>query len=394
MRIFILILFLVAFNAASGQDAKEVFDKSVDAVGLITDGTGCGSGFFIKKNMFITNYHVINGLDNGRAYIRLNSGTTIHIREIVGLNKDKDLAIVETESDNNSILPLSDGKKINKGEKVYAIGNPSAGNTVYEFNITEGIINNITTNEYKTDAGNIFAEVILHSASLNPGNSGGPLLTKDAAVVGINSFYYSQGNNMYFAIHVDELIKFLNSKNITYKNLDDRANDSRSKNGNSGKSDEDDNIILYLIIAIIVVIAATAFTAFFYNNRNKKHSLSSEYKPERNNIEYNNSIEEVPIKVYHEENEITGRLIYQGRNYIISKSDFYAGRDDINDLKLLDQSASRRHFLIKFDGINYYISDLNSKNGTKVNNSKISVSLLRDRDRIQAGASEIIFLKT
>ena len=256
---------------------------------------------------------------------------------------------------------------------------------VFEFNITEGIINNITTDEYKTTEGRIYAKVILHSASLNPGNSGGPLLTNDGAVVGVNSFFSAYGNNLYFAIHVDELKNVLKRYNIQYGTAGDSPESEKGTN----------NIFLYVIIFAIVVAAGTVITILYLNKSSRKNVKVPQIQPpppmpinptqrwENQGQEYGREIN----------NNLPGRLVYNGKVFEILKSEFYVGREAGNDIVLYDQSASRKHFLIKFDGVNYYISDLNSKNGTKVNDNRISVSLLKSNDKIKAGASELIFLK-
>ena len=385
MKKLILILLFISSLNAFGQDAKSVFDKSVNAVGLITDGTGLASGFFIGNNIFVTNYHVAANLVISDSYIRLNNNETIAVKNVIAKDKEKDIAVIETLNDAPAILPLSAGGIISKGEKVYAIGNPSSNMKVFEFNITEGIINNITTDEYKTTEGRIYAKVILHSASLNPGNSGGPLLTNDGAVVGVNSFFSAYGNNLYFAIHVDELKNVLKRYNIQYGTAGDSPESEKGTN----------NIFLYVIIFAIVVAAGTVITILYLNKSSRKNVKVPQIQPpppmpinptqrwENQGQEYGREIN----------NNLPGRLVYNGKVFEILKSEFYVGREAGNDIVLYDQSASRKHFLIKFDGVNYYISDLNSKNGTKVNDNRISVSLLKSNDKIKAGASELIFLK-
>lgn len=383
MKKLILIFLLILSLNAFGQDAKSVFDKSVNAVGLITDGTGLASGFFIGKNIFVTNYHVAANLDISSSYIRLNNGETIAIKNLIAKDREKDIAVIETLNDSPAILPLSAGGIISKGEKVYAIGNPSSNMKIFEFNITEGIINNITSDEYKTTEGRIYAKVILHSASLNPGNSGGPLLTNDCAVVGVNSFFSAYGNNLYFAIHVEELKNVLKRYNIQYETAGAAP---ESEKGNN-------NIFLYLIIIVIVVAAGTVITILYLNKLSGKNSEVRQKQSPPMPINPVLTRENQKQEYNRESKNLPGRIVYNGKVFEILKSEFYVGREAGNDIVLYDQSASRRHFLIKYDGVNYYISDLNSKNGTKVNDNRVSVSLLKSNDRIKAGASDLIFLK-
>ena len=118
MKKLILILLFISSLNAFGQDAKSVFDKSVNAVGLITDGTGLASGFFIGNNIFVTNYHVAANLVISDSYIRLNNNETIAVKNVIAKDKEKDIAVIETLNDGPAILPLSAGGIISKGEKV------------------------------------------------------------------------------------------------------------------------------------------------------------------------------------------------------------------------------------------------------------------------------------
>jgi hypothetical protein len=407
-KIYLIIFILLCFTAVKNvipqeQDASKVFDNCIEKVGLITDDkNGFGSGFFINPNTFITNNHVVEGLDKSNIFIRLKDGSEIDA-ELIATDKKRDLAILVTDYDKNDYLYLLLPDDVRQGDKVFALGNPSTQDAkVFEFNITDGIVNNIKYDTFKGDKLDIDAEVLLHSATINPGNSGGPLVTSNGSVAGVNSFYYNAGNNLYFAIHVGELIDFLKENDIKYKTKtrDDGMGMSRTM-----------QIILWssggfiLLIAVISVIIAVS--------SNKKKKMKSQYQPQRQQ-QYSPPViptlqrqpaGSIPLSNLEKTVQFgstagtspqaapTTALIYKGKRYSVSTSNFIVGRGINSNLVLEDELASRQHFVIIREGAEFRLKDLNSKNGTFLNGKKVTEAVLKNSDVIKAGNSSIIFNK-
>jgi len=388
MKIFNLIFFYVVFSVLNSfsqqRDASEIYDYCIDKVGLITDDeNGFGSGFFVNPNTFITNNHVVQGLNRNNIYILLKSGEEISAT-VKATDKDKDLAILITKNNNNDYLYLMPPEDIKQGDKVYALGNSSTEDyKLFKFGITDGIINNIKYDFFKGNGLDIKAEVILHTATINKGNSGGPLVSSNGAVVGINSFYYTLGNNLYFAIHTSELIDFLKENNIKYK---------------IKKKDESltSNKTLFIIVGIAILIVVISIILIIILKSSKKRAYNYQSAPvQRQIVNLEPSVQERTIQ--HSPGQsfpnFAGEayLIYRGKKFRIDRAFFVVGRDTSSNLVLEDAMVSREHFAIIKKDANFILKDLNSKNGTFLNGVKINSELLKNSDVIKAGSTSIIF---
>ena len=148
-----------------------------------TTSEGQGSGFIISENLeVVTNYHVIEGGTN--IDIEFNDGRT-YPAEIIGTDEETDLALLEIQTDED--IPHVDfhqPKDLRIGDWVVAIGNP--------FGIGQstslGVISAI--GREKVDSGS-YVDYIQTDATINRGNSGGPLFNLNGDVVGVNSAIYS-----------------------------------------------------------------------------------------------------------------------------------------------------------------------------------------------------------
>ena len=130
--------------------------------------------------------------------------------KLINQNKIKDLALLEVERLPINIKPLSYGKfdKIRPGQNSFAIGHPEG--LLWTF--TSGMISQVRPDYvWRYKGSRHKANVIQTQAAINPGNSGGPLFNKNKELIGINTFT-SEGENLNFAIAVDDVIDFLNEK--------------------------------------------------------------------------------------------------------------------------------------------------------------------------------------
>ena len=171
-----------------------------------------GSGFIIdEKGLVVTNNHVIQGADD--IFVKTDSGEVFDAK-VVGTDSAMDLAVLQVESDQNfKIVKFGNSDSARIGDWVIAIGNPlNLGGTV-----TAGIISaknrGIGMNRYE--------DFIQTDASINQGNSGGPLFNMNGEVIGINTAIYGQSGSIGigFAIPsnsaqrvVDQLIEFGETK--------------------------------------------------------------------------------------------------------------------------------------------------------------------------------------
>lgn len=171
------------------------------AVGLQLNVPGHGSGFIIDESgIAVTNNHVVTGA----AFLKVWVGGESEPRnaKILGVSECSDLAVIDIDGDGYLYLEWYDGS-ISAGLDVYAAGFPLGDP---EFTLTRGIVSKERASG-ETSWASVDA-VIEHDATVNRGNSGGPLVTKDGKVVAVN--YASDPNvNQYFAIARDEALKII-----------------------------------------------------------------------------------------------------------------------------------------------------------------------------------------
>ena len=142
-----------------------------------------GSGVVIDADLghVVTNHHVIEGADE--ITVRLKDDREFKA-ELVGSDPATDIALLRIEAEDLTALPLGDSDELEVGDFVVAIGNPfNLGQTA-----TSGIVSGLGRSGIG-DGG--YEDFIQTDASINRGNSGGPLVDLDGRLVGINSMIYS-----------------------------------------------------------------------------------------------------------------------------------------------------------------------------------------------------------
>ncbi len=146
---------------------------------------GQGSGFVLdKQGLILTNNHVIDG---GQKIEVTLSDKHKYKAEIIGVDKNHDLALIKINAPNLVPAVLSDSNGLVVGQRVYAIGNPFGLNGT----MTRGIISSIRS--IRGPNNNPIEDAIQTDAAVNPGNSGGPLLNSRGEVIGITTLIASNG---------------------------------------------------------------------------------------------------------------------------------------------------------------------------------------------------------
>ena len=153
--------------------------------------SGLGTGFIIRPDgLIVTNAHVVAGATS--ISIMLRDGTTYPAVQI-GTDETNDLAVLKVKASNLPVAPLGDSDNLLVGEWAIAIGNPYGfmlGNS--EPSVTAGVISGVGRNLVARGEGSsAYFDMIQTDASINQGNSGGPLVSADGEVIGVNSSIYS-----------------------------------------------------------------------------------------------------------------------------------------------------------------------------------------------------------
>jgi S1-C subfamily serine protease len=205
-----------------GFDPEAIYERgspgvvTVTATGLSGPGNGSlGSGFVISEDGEIaTNAHVVtsgrgSGIDKaGSVYVKFADGNQVGAR-IVGFDPFADVALLKIDPDGLTLrpLPLGSIKDAKVGAPVVAIGSPFGEEQSLSVGVISGVGRPIQSLTAFDTAGAIQTD-----AAINRGNSGGPLIAADGAVLGINAQIESSsgsGSGVGFAIPVDTVKRSL-----------------------------------------------------------------------------------------------------------------------------------------------------------------------------------------
>jgi serine protease Do len=176
------------------------------------EATGVGSGFILTSDGYIaTNQHVASD-DISAMKVSLADGNTYDAK-LVWSDASLDLAIIKIDAKDLPVLELGDSDNVVVGELAVAVGNPMGLN--FERTVTSGIISALNRS-IPLDNG-LAEDLIQTDASINSGNSGGPLVNKAGEVIGINTYKLTTGEGMGFAIPINILKPILNEVVATGK---------------------------------------------------------------------------------------------------------------------------------------------------------------------------------
>jgi serine protease Do len=190
-------------SARTGRCVVQIFVRSYvttedsDRVAdLLTKENSSGSGILLSADGYIlTNAHVVRGSHEVKVQLNVRMEAEARLQgdrslnrpitgNVVGIDRDSDLAVVKIEKKNLPFLEFGDSDELKQGQIVLALGNPFG----LDNSVSMGVVSAVSR-QIKGDDPMVYIQT---DAPINPGNSGGPLLNADGHVVGINTLIFSQ----------------------------------------------------------------------------------------------------------------------------------------------------------------------------------------------------------
>lgn len=220
MRIPVLIMLVATLSRAQSVP----FRKSIPIIARAANGAvvsivmsdkdgnpiAQGSGFLVSRDgVIVTNYHVI--AHGTSAVVKLPDGAFFVVDGVVAFDKARDVAVIKAHGEHFHTLTLGNSDRVEVGQDVVAIGNPLS----LESTVSNGIVSGIRTDE---DLGGKFLQV---TTPISPGSSGGPLFNMAGEVVGITTLYLKGGENLNFAIPINDAKRLLATKSSKIQGLPD-----------------------------------------------------------------------------------------------------------------------------------------------------------------------------
>lgn len=244
-KLFAMVLCLILLISFSAYALNFTPEETYQSVVVVYTETGIGSGFAIQENRVITNAHVVENAEN--VVVNLYDGSAI-TGKVLAADHEKDLAVISVEQ---TLVPLKlnpDSLKV--GQEVFAIGAPKD----MPYSMTKGIVSALD----RPLGQNTYIQI---DASVNSGNSGGPLVDENGEVIGVITMKASDAEGISFAIPVPEVTAFL--ENAEAAPPEEPQTDG-TEDGTPSQSPEEleklsrENDILKITVIVLSVLLAGA----------------------------------------------------------------------------------------------------------------------------------------
>ncbi|MDF0697213.1 trypsin-like peptidase domain-containing protein [Rhizobium sp. MC63] len=173
--------------------AVDMVGPAVSRIERVGGRQGHGSGFAVSPDgLIVTNSHVV---DDAKLVRITTPGGLITEGRVLGRDIDTDIALVRANASTGAWATLGDSQRLRRGHIAIAIGNPLG----FEWTVTAGIVSALGRS-MRAASGRLMEDVIQTDAALNPGNSGGPLVSSGGEVIGVNTAVIQGAQSIAFAV--------------------------------------------------------------------------------------------------------------------------------------------------------------------------------------------------
>jgi serine protease Do len=211
--LILALMFAVSVPTARGQSTLP--RKDIPAIAKASNGAivtivtavndkplALSTGFLVSADgVIVTNYHVIK--TGNVAAVKFPDGSVFAVDGLLASDKDRDVAVIKIHGKASRTLTLGNSDRVQVGEAVVAIGNPLG----LELTVSNGILSGVRTVE--KEGGRLQV-----TAPISHGSSGGPLFNMAGQVIGINSMYLEGGENLNFAIPINDAKSLLRKRRL------------------------------------------------------------------------------------------------------------------------------------------------------------------------------------
>jgi hypothetical protein len=212
----------------SAQEGPSIYERSIRSIVTIEGESSKGSGFLVAPQVIVTNYHVVSGMSEATCYID-NEGARYQIDGFIIADKVNDLVLLKVSELKDKPLTLSP-YEAKPGQRIYVIGSPIG----LEGTISEGLVSALRVMQG--------TKKMQISAPTSHGSSGGPVMNINGEVVGVNCSGYDEGENLNFAVPVEQLKKLLAGSSGKVQDLSslppiEKDEDDASESDDMGKAE-------------------------------------------------------------------------------------------------------------------------------------------------------------